>query len=52
MNLITLVVLIITLTCLDKNIVHPGQGTYEKGIDTLLAWLINAVNEFPNPDPR
>ena len=30
---------------------HQGQGTCEKGIDTLPAWLINAAKEFLDPDP-
>ena len=47
-----LVALIITPTHLDKTEVLVGQGTHEKGINTLLAQLINAAKEFPNPDPR
>ena len=45
-----LVVLIITPEHQDKTVVHLGQGTCKKGIDALLAWLINAAKKFLNPD--
>ena len=52
LNLIMLVALIITLMHLDKTVVCLGQGTDKKGVNTLLAQLINAAKEFPNPNSR
>ena len=51
-QLIILTILVVTLDHVNKIVMHPGKGTFIKGIDTMLPeWLLVVVSRSESAEP-